>query len=67
MLYGLFLRCRMIVCVVLCLCSLFVLDCVMLYEGYLIVLWSWCVLFVIRCVVLRGVCCVFVFVFAYGV
>ena len=49
----------------MCSCGLFVLDCVMLYETYLIVVWCWCVLLVIRCVVLRGVCCAFVFVFAY--
>ena len=51
----------MLVCArVVCLCWV-----VMLYEVYLIVLWCWCVLLVVRCVKLRGVCCVFVFVFAY--
>ena len=43
----------------MCSCGLFVLDCVMLYEVYVIVLWCWCVLCLIRCVVLRGVRCVF--------
>ena len=52
-------------CVLLCVRVVWLCWIVILYEVYLVVLWCWCVLLVIRCVVLHGVCCAFVFVFAY--